>query len=122
MRSAPAASHRKGGYMKRHHERDANKIAAILKAITPHPDASGMGIPDHCGACYDVGTALYACTSTGLAYYLALGILAAHDAAEPSDNPESRTALKTFLRLVTIDGKSVEPTACLEHGRGGGVG
>jgi hypothetical protein len=48
-------------------------------------------------------SALYACTSAGLAYYLA--------PAEPSDNPESRTALKTFLRLVTIDGKPVEPTA-----------
>lgn len=99
-------------YIKRHHERDARKIAAILKAVRPHPDASGMGIPDYCGACYDVGTALYSCHDLGVpAYWLALGILAAHDAAGSSPfDDEDRIALKTLLRLATVDGKPVEPT------------
>jgi hypothetical protein len=56
--------------MKRHHESDARKIAVILKAVRPHPDASGMGIPDICGAYQDVGTALY--SRDFVSYYLAL--------------------------------------------------
>jgi hypothetical protein len=89
--------------------RDAKKIAAIIKAAPPGEDEV---VPDYVTACYDVGGALYACMSNSyLPYFLALGILEAdeRETANPPDDPETRSALKAFLRLATIDGKPIEP-------------
>jgi hypothetical protein len=98
--------------MKRHHERDARKIAVLLNAVRPHPDLSGQGVPDFCRAVLDVGSALYSCDSTA-SYYLALGILEARDDARDKttdERSEESAATRTLLRLATVDGKPVEPT------------